>query len=376
MSTLTIKLEKKKRLEEEKTIVPDNYFTYDINRHLRTDFHTIEPKNKENIYACCFRIVQSTPTKMIKHPFLEYLLYKYPIKSHKLSNLCIFPFSEYTNGEVLNIGKTLVKRIFNTVYKSIGYIRNKDGIFLFYNIDFEKYNIKQIKSSNSLWWALIDEICNHKLLFNFPIHASVTNLFISNPKLIYLKDKHKHTIETPTVAYLGSSSEHLPYISVMGARIKKTNPFGPYYYFTDFNGGIRDGGWDECLSSKKKGQFGKIVTDADGKFLQGGIIRFALFLGNSRVILYRTTDHFYEYTQASDTYKVLDNQKIKRKWAKDYESLVVGRIKFKNLSGYFNYNTQFIVKNFIQFTSLSNHLVDMKSLKSNWDPTYQFYSIK
>ena len=72
MKTLTIKLEKKKRLEEEKTIVPDNYFTYDIHRHLRTDFHTIEPKNKENIYACCFRIVQSTPTKMIKHPFLEY----------------------------------------------------------------------------------------------------------------------------------------------------------------------------------------------------------------------------------------------------------------------------------------------------------------
>ena len=374
MSNLTIKLEEENHLKEEKTIVPDNYFTYDIHRHLRTDFHTIEPKNKENIYVCCFRIVQSQPIKIIKHPFLEYLLYQYPSKEHSLSNLCIFPFSEYTNGKVLNIGKTLVKKIFNTVYKSIGYIRNKDGIFLFYNIDFDKYQIKQIKRSNELWWALIDEICNNKVLFNFPIHDSVTHLFISNPKLIYLKDKNKHTIESPTVAYLGGTQETLPYISIMGTRVKRTSPFGPYYYFTDYNGSIRDGGWDEYAHNKKK-KFGKVITDSNGKFLQGGIIRFALFLGNSRVILYRNSS-FNKYPKANDTHTFSEEQKIKEKWAKDYESLVVGRIKFKNLSGYLNYNTQFIVKNFIQFTSLSNHLIDMKSLKSNWDPTYQFYSIK
>ena len=110
MSNLTIKLKEANRLKEEKTIVQDNYFTYDIHRHLCTDFHTIEPKNQENIYVCCFRIVQSKPAKMIKHPFLEYLLYKYPSKEHSLSNLCVFPFSEYTNGKVLNIGKTLVKQ--------------------------------------------------------------------------------------------------------------------------------------------------------------------------------------------------------------------------------------------------------------------------
>ena len=134
------------------------------------------------------------------------------------------------------------------------------------------------------------------------------------------------------------------------------------------------------INSKKK-RFGKLITDSNGKYLQGGIIRFALFLGNSRVILYRKTES--QNTPFSikdlDTDKFIDDEKItkvKGKWAKDYESLIIGRIKFKNSSGYFNYNTQFIVKKFRQFTSLSPHLIDMKSLKTNWDPMYKFYSIK
>ena len=56
----------------------DNYFTYDIHRHLNTDFHQILPNKHEHVFACCFRIVKSTPEKIIKYPFLEYLLYKYP----------------------------------------------------------------------------------------------------------------------------------------------------------------------------------------------------------------------------------------------------------------------------------------------------------
>ena len=377
MSTLSIQLKKAAILKKEDKIIPDNYFTYDIHRHLKTDFHTIEPKKQENIYVCCFRIVLSKPHKIVKRPFLEYLLYKYP--SNDLQNLCVFPFSNYTKGKVIDIGKNLVKKIFGTTYNSIGYIKNKDGIFLFYNIDFKKYQLKKIQKSNNLWWALIDEICNHKLIFNFPIHSSVTHLFISNPKLIYLKDKNKHTIETPIVAYLGSSYEKLPYISVLGNSVQRTNIYGPYYYFTDFNGCIRDGGWDELYTKKKR--FGKLITDSNGKYLQGGIIRFALFLGNSRVILYRKTES--QNTPFSikdlDTDKFIDDEKItkvKGKWAKDYESLIIGRIKFKNSSGYFNYNTQFIVKKFRQFTSLSTHLIDMKSLKTNWDPMYKFYSIK
>ena len=68
--------------------------------------------------------------------------------------------------------------------------------------------------------------------------------------------------------------------------------------------------------------------------------------------------------------------KTKGKWTKKYDSLIIGRIKFKNLSGYFNYNTYYVVKDFAQFTSLSNHIIDKNSLKVNWDPAYDDYQIK
>ena len=43
--------------------------------------------------------------------------------------------------------------------------------------------------------------------------------------------------------------------------------------------------------------FGKLITDTNGKFNQGGIVRFALFLGNYRVILNRPSDPIYSYVK-------------------------------------------------------------------------------
>ena len=72
----------------------ENYFTYDIHRHLKTDFHQISLNKDDRVFICCFRIIKSTPEKIIKYPFLQYLLYKYPKQSKDFSNLCIFPFNK------------------------------------------------------------------------------------------------------------------------------------------------------------------------------------------------------------------------------------------------------------------------------------------
>ncbi len=122
---------------QQKKYLPDNYFTYDIHRHLNTDFHNINIKKGTHINICCFKIVESRPNKIIQKPFLQYLLYKYPKNIQKSKNLCVFPFQKYKSGEILNIGKKIVKTLFNKIYNALGYIEHKDGIFLFYNIDFE-----------------------------------------------------------------------------------------------------------------------------------------------------------------------------------------------------------------------------------------------
>lgn len=368
-------------------LFPDNYFTYNIHKAIKTDFHNIKSSGSTKIFVCCFKILESIPGKTFSKPFLQYLLYKYPESKSKLSNLCVFPFTTQKKKTVQQTGKELVKSVFNEVYKCLGYIKNNNGVYLFYNIDEGISKIKRWNSSNDLWWVLIDEICNRKKLLYFPIHHSVCKLFYSNRKLIYLKDRKNNVIETPSVCYFGTSHELLSYISALGMKSSAMRSYGPYYYFNNYNKAIRNGGWTTSLQKSK--MFGNEVTDNNGKYKQGGIIRYALFLKNSHTVLYRKS--LFQYNEGVKTtkgkYNSIENQdkpyfmeereisKTKGKWTDTFDSLVIGNIKFKNLSGYFNYNTCYVVKEPDQFTSLTTHLIDNKSLGINWDPMNENYKI-
>ena len=55
---------------------------------------------------------------------------------------------------------------------------------------------------------------------------------------------------------------------------------------------------------------------------------------------------------------------------------VFSKDETKKLSGYFNINTEYVVKNFEQQISLSTHEIDSNTVKHNWDPTYENYYIK
>ena len=92
-------------------------------------------------------------------------------------------------------------------------------------------------------WVTIHEICNTRKYITFPIHTTVSNLFYSNPKLIYLKDKNKQCIEVPTIGYIGAPEELLNYIATFSIKASTLRTFGPYYYFSDFNQAVRRGGW-------------------------------------------------------------------------------------------------------------------------------------
>ena len=128
--------------------------------------------------------------------------------------------------------------------------------------------------------------------------------------------------------------------------------------------------------------FGKSISDADGKYLQGGIFRFALFLGNQKIILNRKSDPILKNVIA---YNTLDKnfkkniKKIKKskvKWTNTYDSLVISNFKNIKKNGFFWANTGYILKKFNNFTSLSIHLIDKNTLKPNWDIDYELYNIK
>ena len=173
-------------------------------------------------------------------------------------------------------------------------------------------------------------------------------------------------IEIPSVGYYGNYYKFLPIIVTLG--LKKQNDtglsdiFGPFYYFTDFTGAFRQGAWTHNYKQRKV--YGKEIADENGKIIKGGIVRFALFMNNTKVIL--------------DKYKSkISDIKLTKKneWAKNFQSIYLGRIPKINGSVW-EINPKYIIKDYEQQIPLSMHLINMDSLKSTWDPLYTKYEIE
>lgn len=352
---------------------PDNYYKYNLNDVLKTDFKDLDLSPSTFIYACCFRIIVSQPNKIIQTPFLEYLLFKYPNSTSSHSNLCVFPFRVLGKDTIKQSKKKLLNDLNYKNIDCLGYIQNSRGVFLFFEIPYKKYKVPLLKKNSQLWWSTIHEICNSRKILNFPIHNSVTKLFLNNSKLIFLKNKNNINIQVPNIAYYTETKELLPFISIMGIKASSSRTFGPYYHFNNYIQSFR-GAWSS--NYKKREIDNNIITDENGLLKCSGFVRFALFTNKSRVVLYRPTDPFYEYIKNLDTTKDNIKNKIPTiKWAKNYNSIIVSNFKFKNLSGYFQTNTMFVQKSFDSFTSISYHYIDKKSLKPAWDPFYEKYNI-
>jgi len=360
-------------------------YKYNISEDLNNDIN-INLKNGTNIFICIYRVISSNNEQNIYKPFLQYLLYKYPNNSSVFKNTCSFPFIKYKQGSnIIKQIKPFVKNIFPLDSIDFnGYILNDNGLFMFCNYTRPTINIKSLNKNTEFWWGLIHEICNLQKIIKFPVHKSVYNIFYNNPFLIYLLKNNK-PLEIPIVSYYGTSQEILSYASTMGIRSQGHKLFGPHYNFQDFKGSIKYGGWTSNYATAMIDN--NYVSDEDGKYYQGGVIRYALFLNKHIVFLYKKNNPFYWYLNHLDSNKdigkISDSERKKWKnnkdvvdWTKNYDSIMISDIKNKTLSGYFNINTNYIIKDFEQFIPMTVHLIDMKTLKPTWDPYYNNYNIK
>ena len=253
---------------------------------------------------------------------------------------------------------------------------------MFYQIDFLGILVqeKPLRNSQQFIWATIYEICNSKKFITFPIHPSVSDIFYTNPNLIYLKDKQKKCIEIPIIAYVGSSQELLNYIATFQSNLVLYEHLVLIIILPISNKLLEEVGGVQIM--KKMEIFNKNITNDNGKFNQGGIVRFALFLGNYRVVLNRKSDPLLPYVKKIDKLTPLTTEDIdflkkgKGKWTRTYDALLISNFKNTNRSGYFWPGTGYVLKKYNGFTSLSIHLIDNSSLKSNWDMDYDLYMIK
>ena len=350
-----------------------HHFQYPLEDILNTNFKDISPTYNK-IAVCPFFITTCKNRHGIPKPYLQYLLYKYPSKTKNVGNLLVFPFIDVKNKvNLLSEANKLIHKIINVKLHPKGFLENNNIIYVFYNLsEVDDYSeqprteqqwLKLIKKSSSLWWVMIDEICNHKKSLYFPIHKSVANLFYKNPILIYLMQNSKR-IDIPIAAYYGNYYKFLPIIASLGQK-PSTWPggeFGPFFYFTDYIGAFRYAGWTKNYEKRKV--YGIQIADENGKIIKGGIIRFALFMEKTQVLLNMKDSKITDYINKKDN-----------KWTQHYQSLYLGRIPYINGSVW-RMNPEFVVKEFEQQIPLSMHLVDMSSLKATWDPLYTGYRIE
>ncbi len=193
---------------------------------------------KEGVLHLCIFYANTT----LEIPFIEYLLYKYSDGS--LKDRMVIPFIEYNKQHSLeNQLRMFFSKVFNESIE--GQQIEIKGLLgdncLFIDISHFLQNYKEtiglLKKRNDCWWfATFYEMINTKTMYDIPIDATVSSLFLDNPLLTKVTYK-SNLVENPIVVYNGYTYNRCLYVSLFGKNKSFSNAYyGLYYYFSDFNG--------------------------------------------------------------------------------------------------------------------------------------------
>lgn len=227
---------------------------------------------------------------------------------------------------------------------------------------YNKYNSKW-------WWALSTELVNYKNILKFSVEPATTTFFLINNKLLFLSNPGVggNYYETPDVGYYGNYYKYITSVASIGLR--RESPFaslGPYYYFGTYEQAMRYALWS--FNRKPLEIDDKLITIDDlGRYDKGGIVRFALFAGNMKVLLNRATDPPDESTISIDlaeksvfvqaTMKIRD---VDAAWAEHYNSIFHGICKIQLPDKLITLDPMIVLKEFSQQVSLAYYYVNGK----------------
>ena len=356
-----------------------NYYNYTIN-NLMKDYSNNECSQ---IILCVYTINTNG-----KYPFIQYLLSN---NGFDIMSLPVVPvFSGFNNDTLVSYSKVFLSGIlqvdnfveFNKKVEFNGYYEFEKSMYLFF--DTTNYQLN-VENSSSLF-VLPDEIINHGKVCNIPISKDSTRFFVINDSFNYLHNKNKEEYEIPVVGFVGKQTpEKSNFTYIFGESPKnKSAVLGPYYYFTNFNYAIRQGGWSN--NYKPERSYNKLITDNEnGRYLKGGIIRFALFTGNTKYIEnmpnspideseiknQKLNDILFNKNYEIQTLRISDHDGT---WTRIYDSVYLGNQELDD--GSFLEETPMIVlKDYNQQIPLSYHFIDKNSLGNKYDSNNDTYRI-
>jgi hypothetical protein len=327
------------------------------------------PEHKE-CRICVYRIV----VKPSSPPFLEYLLY-----NEQRTNTLRFPM-------VGNPHEFYEKYIGPNAAKHYRGNCEHDGVLhVFYHYQTPPAIIENPykQKADEWWWCLMDEICNWRKVVTIDVDQSVVGLFYAKPELIYLYDTKFNRIEVPVVGFHGSYYKLLEFIYTFGVKESDiVSMYGPSYYFTMFSRAVKYAGW--YFEGNKDLIRGQIVTDGENKYDKGGVVRVALFMKNTRVLLNHPMDPIddSEYTRQMlsniDTRERME-QKLRlvdydARWTNDYDSVYAGRVLMDNGNVLFDY-PEIVAKTNSQQIPRSIHIIDKRTLGEKWSADEKRYDI-
>ena len=328
-----------------------NYYNYKAKRNLQLELPD-DLNTYENVYICAYQVNNEG-----KYPFQRFLLI-----NDFFNNSLVFPTIQNSKGltcnlDIINFAKVnlftlLLKDNFEKFDENLefnGYFATNNDNDLYLIFDITKCNVQIYdieKNMNTVWLALLDEILNHKHLCNMIIHPNVTEFFTLNDDFCFLLDENECSYEIPFVGYVGKPESKLNF----------TYTFGPFYYFTNYNNA-----------------FNNAVDITDNK---SGLVRFALFLGNTKYIenqlndpiddseikSLRLEDDTLDQTYERLRIRISDHD---GKWSQTYDSAYLGYIELDN--GTVLNKPTVVLKDYNQQIPLSYHYVNKRTAKGEYD---------
>ena len=273
-----------------------------------------------DVKACLFVIVEGNAI-----PFMEFCLYRDDDGSLRFPTV---PVGENT----IEDGRLKLMEVYSEWDASIeyrGFVASGDEKVLAYEWKGHTSDALDTGTIKSRWWRVLStEIVNHRKMLSFPIRDDVCNFFLENSEFLFLRDDDDVLYESPSVGYYGGYHKSVAVSSVLGLRREgPTSSLGPYYYFGSYERAMRNA----ILSPSRKPieVDGELITvDNDGRYDRGGIVRFALLMGKTKVMMGRDTDaddqSDVSQNLADDDLFVRETMKIRdvdAKWVNDFNSV-------------------------------------------------------
>ena len=200
---------------------------------------------------------------------------------------------------------------------------------LAYEMEYSDPDVVKVTARDTDVYVTVDDIVNQKHTFGRHIDESVISFFLAREELVYLQDSRGELVETPMSAYRGEYYKMIGLLAGLG--VPRAGPYsalGPYFKFADYARALRFG---VVTLSGKPQLVGdeKITREESPVFTKGGIVKYVLFLGNTKVLLNLPTDPDDDSSESvklaaerpfiKATLKLRDSA---GKWAASYDSVM------------------------------------------------------